>query len=236
VKNSQPRRLGQVDPEPIAFPLIAAGHFGAGVAEMALDMRFLDFRGAGEAGAQRMAGKRQLSFALAEIAANAGGQRGFLHQPRDMLVGQALRGDARVFLGDTAKQRPVGDSTKPHPGFEHRDGAGEGAGAASDLDLAPAGLAVDGEQQTAFIRGSRNIGASFVFSAAGVPAFVFCRARPVGGAKDFNPAGSVFALVRAAVEADDFRAAEAAGETDCQNGGRLREGAESYAKPGTRFP
>ena len=71
---SQSRRLGEIDPEPVAFPLLSAGYFGAGVAEMALDMRFLDFRGAGEAGAQRMAGKRQFSFALAEIAANAGGQ------------------------------------------------------------------------------------------------------------------------------------------------------------------
>ncbi len=109
---SQPGRSGEIDLEPVALALIAAGHFRAGVAEMALDMCFFDFRGAGEAGAQRMAGKRQLSFALAEIAANAGGQRGFLHQPRHMLVGQALRCDARVFLGDAAEQWPVGDSTK----------------------------------------------------------------------------------------------------------------------------
>ena len=113
---------------------------------------------------------------------------------------------------------PSATPTKPHPGFEHRDGAGEGAGAASDLDLAQAGLAVDGEQQTAFLRGSRNIGAAFVFSAGGVPAFVFCRARALGGAKDLDPAGSVFALAGTAIEADDFGAAQSAGETDRQNG------------------
>ena len=84
---SQPRGLGEIDLEPVALPLVSAGHFSAGVAEMALDMRLLDFRGAGEAGAQRMAGKRQFPFAFGKITANAGCHRGFLHQPRDVLVG-----------------------------------------------------------------------------------------------------------------------------------------------------
>ena len=51
---SQPRRLGKIDFEPVALHLVSAGHFGAGVAEVALDMRFLDFRRVGEAGAQRI--------------------------------------------------------------------------------------------------------------------------------------------------------------------------------------
>jgi hypothetical protein len=29
---SQPRRFGEIDQEPVAFPLVASGHFGAGVA------------------------------------------------------------------------------------------------------------------------------------------------------------------------------------------------------------
>ncbi len=65
---------------------------------MALDMGFLDLRRGGETGAQRMAGKRQASFALRKIAANAGGERGFLHQTSDMLVGEAFGADAGVLL------------------------------------------------------------------------------------------------------------------------------------------
>jgi hypothetical protein len=48
---SQSGGLGEIDFEPVAFPLVSASHFGAGVAEVALDMGFLDLRGGGEAGA-----------------------------------------------------------------------------------------------------------------------------------------------------------------------------------------
>lgn len=74
---SQPCRLGEIDAEAVAFPLIAAGHFGAGVTEMFLDMGLLDLRGAGEACAKGMAGEGAFAFALGEVAANAGGQCGF---------------------------------------------------------------------------------------------------------------------------------------------------------------
>jgi hypothetical protein len=43
------------------------------------------------------------------------------------------------------------DAAEPHPGLEQDDGAGVGARAATNLDLAPAGLAVDGQQQAAFV-------------------------------------------------------------------------------------
>ena len=101
----QPRGLGEIDLEPVAFALIAAGHFGAGVAEVLLHMRFLDLRRGGEAGAQRMAAEGALAFALGQIAANAGRERGFLHEPGDMLVGQPLGGDAAVLAGDGPEQR-----------------------------------------------------------------------------------------------------------------------------------
>ena len=61
---SQPGRLGEIDLEPVAFALITPCHFSAGVAEVALDMGFLDLRRGGEAGAQRMAPKGALAFAL----------------------------------------------------------------------------------------------------------------------------------------------------------------------------
>ena len=66
-----------------------------------------------------------------------------------MLVGQPFGGDAAVFARDRPKQRPVADATEPHPGLEQRDGAGVGARAAADLDLAPAGLAEDLQQGAA---------------------------------------------------------------------------------------
>jgi hypothetical protein len=47
---SQPGRFGEIDAEPVAPSLIAAGHFGRGVAEMALDMRFVDLGAGSEAG------------------------------------------------------------------------------------------------------------------------------------------------------------------------------------------
>jgi hypothetical protein len=42
---SQPYGFGQVDPEPVSVPLIAAGHFGAGVPQLLLDVTFVDFGG-----------------------------------------------------------------------------------------------------------------------------------------------------------------------------------------------
>src|SRR5271156_6149590 len=53
----QPRRLGEIDPKPVAAALVAPGHFGGGVAELLLHPAFVDLGGGGEAGAQRMAGE-----------------------------------------------------------------------------------------------------------------------------------------------------------------------------------
>ncbi len=47
--------LGRIDLESIAVALIAACHFGGGVAKVILDIGFLDLRRRGEAGPPRMA-------------------------------------------------------------------------------------------------------------------------------------------------------------------------------------
>jgi hypothetical protein len=39
---SQPRGLGEVDAESVSLALVAAGHLGAGVAEMFLDVTLID--------------------------------------------------------------------------------------------------------------------------------------------------------------------------------------------------
>ena len=77
------------------------------------------------------------------------------------------------------------DAAEPQPGFEEGDRAGVGARAPPDFDVAPAGLAADG-QEGAF-------------------------------GQDFDPAGAVLGLAGPAIEADDFRSAEAAGEADRQD-------------------
>lgn len=60
----QPRRLGQIDFESVAFPLVSAGHLGAGVSKVLLHMCLLDLRGGGEAGAQRVPGEGAFAFTL----------------------------------------------------------------------------------------------------------------------------------------------------------------------------
>ena len=110
-----------------------------------------------------------------------------------MLVGQPLRRHAAILARNRAEHGAVADPPEPHPGFEQGDGAGLGAGAATNFDLAPASL-------------SRNLqhGAAVIV-------------RP-GGRKDLDPAGAVLGLFGAAIEADDFGAAQAAGEADGENG------------------
>ena len=49
---SQAGGLGEVDAEAIATALVAAGHFGAGVAELFLHIALVDLGGGGQAGAQ----------------------------------------------------------------------------------------------------------------------------------------------------------------------------------------
>src|SRR5271155_2651550 len=63
----QPRRLGEIDSEPIAAALVAPGHFRRGVAELLLHEAFVDLGGRGEAGAQRMAGEFTRPFAFGQI-------------------------------------------------------------------------------------------------------------------------------------------------------------------------
>ena len=111
-----------------------------------------------------------------------------------MLVGEPFGGDAAVFAGDRPEQRPVADAAEPHPGLEQRDGAGVGARAAADLDLAPAGLAENLQQDAAVV------------------------VRIFAGRIDLDPAGPVLALAGAAVEADDLGAAQRPGEAERQDG------------------
>lgn len=62
-----------------------------------------------------MAGEGELAVALGKIAADADGERGFLREPRDMLVSQALGADTAILAREGAKQRAIDDPAEPHP-------------------------------------------------------------------------------------------------------------------------
>jgi hypothetical protein len=64
---------GEVYPEAIAPALIAAGHFGGGMAKLFLDVTFVDLGRRGKASVKGMTGELEGAFDLAEIAANACG-------------------------------------------------------------------------------------------------------------------------------------------------------------------
>ena len=111
----QPRRLGEIDAEPVAAALVAPGHFRRGVAELLLHPALVDLGGGGEAGAQRMAGEFSRPLAFRKIAAHPGGERGAFDQPGDVLVRETLGADR--LADDAAEQRPVGDLCEFQPGI-----------------------------------------------------------------------------------------------------------------------
>ena len=90
---SEARRLGEIDAKAVAAALIAAGHFGGGVAEVLLHIALVDLGGRGEASAQRMPRECLLPLALGQVAANASRERGTFDQPGDVPVGQPLGAD-----------------------------------------------------------------------------------------------------------------------------------------------
>jgi Replication protein C C-terminal region len=132
---SQARRLGQIDPEPIAAALVAPGHFGRDVAELLLHVALVDLGRGGEAGAQRMPGELSFALAFGQIAAHAGGERGAFDQSGNVFVGQALGADALAVGEDPSKQRPLRDPPEFEPGLERDDGPGRVGRAAADESL-----------------------------------------------------------------------------------------------------
>lgn len=142
-------RLRQIDPEPVPSSLIASGHLGAGVAELLLDVALVDLGRGGEAGAQRVAGEQGRALGLGQVAAQAGGGGGALDQAGDLAVVEPHRPDRAALAGDAAKERPLADAREAQPGLQRLDRTAGRNGAGADLDLAPAGLAAQGDEQAA---------------------------------------------------------------------------------------
>ena len=135
----QARGLGQVHSEAVAAPLVAAGHFRRSVAEVLLDVAFVDLGRRGEPGAQRVPGKLLLPVAFGQIAAHARGDRQALDEARDVAVVETFGTD--LAPDHRPEQRPTRNARELQPGLERGDRAGRVLRAAADLDLAPAGLA-----------------------------------------------------------------------------------------------
>ena len=108
----QPRRLGKVDPKSISLPLIAPRHFGTGVAELPLDVALVGLGGCGEAGPQRMPGEFLPPLGLGKVPPNPGGERGTLHQPGDVLVGQPVGPRLLAAARNPPEQRPMCDAAE----------------------------------------------------------------------------------------------------------------------------
>src|SRR5580704_5098053 len=80
-------------------------------------------------------------------------------------------------------------------------------------------LADAAEPQPGFQQGDRaGVGPRATADLDLAPAGLAADSEQGAFGKNFDPAGAVFALVTSTIEADDFRAAEAAGEADRENG------------------
>lgn len=117
------------------------------MAELLLHVTLLDVGRRGKSGAQRVAREQQRPLPFREIGGDAGGDRHLLDQAGDVLVGEPFDVDGLVVLEDAAEQGSTCDAAKADPALERDYGVGVVAGAAADLDLAPAGLAAQGDQQ-----------------------------------------------------------------------------------------
>jgi hypothetical protein len=142
----QPRSLGQVDLEAFTRLSVAAGHLGGGMAELALDMGFVDGSRRGKSGAQGVAGEQRQASGFGQIGAHTGFHGAGLDEPRHLGIDEAVCADIAVGLAHTAEHRSLGDASEFQPAFQRMDRAGRLGRAAPDFNEAPAGLALDGEK------------------------------------------------------------------------------------------
>ena len=136
-----------------------------------------------------MAGKQLEALGLWQVAADAGGQHGFLDQAGDVFVRQPISGGFTVIAADALEQRAEVDPGIMQILLKRMHRAALIAGASANLNLAPAGFAVKRQDQTLFFQPAMAI--------QPLPSSV---SSPID------------------IEADDFRAAQAARITDQQDG------------------
>src|SRR6056297_1178446 len=141
----QPRGLGQVYPEPITPSLIPAGHLGRGMPELLLDIALIDLGRRGKPGTQAVAGKKREALTLGQVRSDARVKHTSLDEPGDRFVVQPRLQRTLAIPRGAHEDRAKVDLAEMQPLFERMHGAGLFGRSAPNLDLAPAGLGVQGE-------------------------------------------------------------------------------------------
>ena len=94
-----------------------------------------------------MHGRAASAYGARQLDAPAGGKRRGLDQAGDRLVIEAVRPNVFTASGDTAEDGPLSELGEPDPGLDGDEGARGISRVAADLDLEPAGLAAQRQQQ-----------------------------------------------------------------------------------------
>ncbi len=107
--------------------------------QLFLDVAFVDFCRTRETGAQAVPGKQREADFLGQVGSNSRVQDRALDQARNMLIVQPRPGCAFAVPRCAHEDRAEVDPGKMQPLLKRVYGAGLVLGAATDLDLAPAG-------------------------------------------------------------------------------------------------
>ena len=119
------------------------------MAKLFLDIALIHIGTGGKPGAQGMAGEQFQALGLWQVAADAGGQHGFLDQAGDVFVRQPISGGFAIIAADALEQRAKVDPGIVQVLLERMHRAGGITGAAANLNLAPAGFAAKRQDQPA---------------------------------------------------------------------------------------
>ena len=113
---------------------------------MFLDIPLVYLGRACQTGPQGVAREQGEPLGLRQIAPDPGGQHRLLDQPGDVAIRKPRRQRPGPVPGGAHEDRSEVDPGEVQPVFEGLDGAGLFGRPASDLDLAPAGLGIEGQQ------------------------------------------------------------------------------------------
>src|SRR6056297_2759640 len=141
----QPRGLGQVHPEPITPTLIPAGHLGGGMPKLLLNIALIDLGRRGKPGPQAVTRKKREALSLGQVRSDARVKHTPLDEPGDMFVVQPRLQRSLAIPRGPHENRAKVELAEMQPLFERMHRAGLFGRSATYLDLAPAGLGVQGE-------------------------------------------------------------------------------------------
>ena len=129
--------------------LVAARHLRRGVPELFLDVALVDLGRAGQAGAQGVTREEGEAVFCGNLSADSAFQHGGPDQPRDVFVRETAVEGALAVPRNPHEDGAEVDPSEVQPLFQRVDGAAPVRRPAGDLDLAPAGLGVEREDDSA---------------------------------------------------------------------------------------